>query len=159
MYFILPGLLICFSTMNVDSGFRLGPLPGVKQGHIASVRDVSGNILRCPQISGLSAASKSVPTVGGRGLQRTSWRSFSFRNILLATIPISTALWLVFSFFKSGPVNAATSTVPWDLYGRVPFDDWMFSTWTLTDPNLLKRSFVECVRVSSLDCRPDVSAD
>lgn len=33
----------------------------------------------------------------------------------------------------------------WDLYGRVPYDDWLFSTWTLSDPNLLKRSFVEAV--------------
>jgi len=33
----------------------------------------------------------------------------------------------------------------WDLYGRVPYDDWLFSTWALSDPNLLKRSFVEAV--------------
>ena len=33
----------------------------------------------------------------------------------------------------------------YDLYGRVPLDDWLFSTWRLTDPNLLKRSYVECV--------------
>ena len=33
----------------------------------------------------------------------------------------------------------------WDLYGRVPNDDWLFSTRSLTDPNLLKRSFVETI--------------
>jgi hypothetical protein len=33
----------------------------------------------------------------------------------------------------------------WDLYGRIPHDDWIFNMWTLTDPNLLKRSFVEVI--------------
>lgn len=34
----------------------------------------------------------------------------------------------------------------WDLYGRVPFDDWIFSTARLTNPEILKRSIVEVVR-------------
>ena len=34
----------------------------------------------------------------------------------------------------------------WDLYGRVPHDDWLFTNWRLTDPNLLKRSLAECIR-------------
>ena len=33
----------------------------------------------------------------------------------------------------------------WDLYGRVPFDDFLFQTSNLIDPYLLKRSFVEAV--------------
>eukprot|EP01031_Cornospumella_fuschlensis_P037818 gene37818-45941_t len=33
----------------------------------------------------------------------------------------------------------------WDLYGRVPFDDWLFTTERLIDPNLLKKSYVEAV--------------
>jgi len=33
----------------------------------------------------------------------------------------------------------------WDLYGRIPHDEWIFNMWTLTDPNLLKRSFVEVI--------------
>ena len=40
--------------------------------------------------------------------------------------------------------NAANSNV-WDMYGRVPYDDWLFTTSRLADPNLLKRSFVEVV--------------
>eukprot|EP00128_Syssomonas_multiformis_P013998 Colp12_sorted_trinity150504_noHs@4283 len=33
----------------------------------------------------------------------------------------------------------------WDIFGRVPYDDWLFTTSKLTDPNLLKRSFVEAI--------------
>lgn len=33
----------------------------------------------------------------------------------------------------------------WDIYGRIPHDNWLYSMWTLTDPNLLKRSIVESV--------------
>lgn len=33
----------------------------------------------------------------------------------------------------------------WDLYGRVPNDDFLFTTGKLADPNLLRRSFVETV--------------
>jgi hypothetical protein len=31
----------------------------------------------------------------------------------------------------------------WDSVGRVPYDDYLFSTWALTDPNLLKRTIIE----------------
>ena len=44
------------------------------------------------------------------------------------------------------PRVVASSTVNgWDLYGRVPYDDWLFSTWKLTDKNLLRRSLTEKV--------------
>ena len=42
-------------------------------------------------------------------------------------------------------VLAANGAVVWDLYGRVPHDDWLFNMWTLTSPNLLKKSIVEAV--------------
>lgn len=35
----------------------------------------------------------------------------------------------------------------WDLYGRVPCDDFLFSTARLANPDLLKRSFAEAVRI------------
>ena len=41
--------------------------------------------------------------------------------------------------------NIKPSTTYWDLYGRVPYDDWLFTTSHLTNPDLLKRSFVEAV--------------
>jgi len=58
--------------------------------------------------------------------------------IALFAKPLSAAASPVAEFKKKGPVG-------WDLFGRVPYDDWMFSNWVLTDPNLLKRSFVEAI--------------
>jgi cbb3-type cytochrome oxidase subunit 3 len=59
----------------------------------------------------------------------------------------------VFSLFM--PLKKAiadtTSTISgWDLYGRVPYDDFLFSSWRLTDPNILKRSFAEAVNENSI---------
>lgn len=34
----------------------------------------------------------------------------------------------------------------WDLFGRVPNDDFLFRTSTLVNPQLLTRSFTETVR-------------
>ena len=51
---------------------------------------------------------------------------------------------LLFMFSESA--SAAVGSVKgWDLYGRVPNDDWLFSTWRLTDPNFFKRSLAETV--------------
>jgi hypothetical protein len=33
----------------------------------------------------------------------------------------------------------------WDLFGRVMHDDWLFTNRALTDPNLMKRSFLESI--------------
>jgi hypothetical protein len=44
-------------------------------------------------------------------------------------------------------VGHANPTIGWDLYGRVPYDDSLFSTHKLISKDLLKRSFVEAVRV------------
>lgn len=48
--------------------------------------------------------------------------------------------------WKSKAVQAAPKTLRgWDLYGRVPYDDWLFSNDKLLDPNLLRPSFVEAI--------------
>lgn len=80
----------------------------------------------------------------------------SFQNILRR---ILLGLLSVFVGIRVPRVLAATSKsypIPklygWDLYGRVPYDDSMFSSWHLSDPNILKRSIVEEV-VSEI---PDV---
>ncbi|RYH26033.1 hypothetical protein EON65_14905 [archaeon] len=46
---------------------------------------------------------------------------------------------------KVSAAAAKSSIKGWDLYGRVPFDDWLFSTERLINPNLLKKSYVEAV--------------
>ena len=51
---------------------------------------------------------------------------------------------VLLSFSKA--VSAASSFVKgFDLYGRIPYDDWLFSTVRLVDADLLKRSFVETI--------------
>lgn len=48
--------------------------------------------------------------------------------------------------------KALASTAPvlgkivgWDLFGRVPHDEWLFTNKALTNPDLLKRTFLEAV--------------
>ena len=50
-------------------------------------------------------------------------------------------------FFSISNVFAANmpGIKGWDLYGRVPYDDWLFSTWSLTSKHLLKQSLTEIV--------------
>lgn len=43
-------------------------------------------------------------------------------------------------------VTDASKIKGWDIYGRVPNDDWLFSSWRLTDPNLFKRTLAETVK-------------
>lgn len=72
-----------------------------------------------------------------------------FNSIFLKSLKFATALFTsLFSLF-SLRLSSASAVVKgvnvYDLYGRVPHDNWLFTTWRLTDPNLLKRSYVECV--------------
>ena len=46
----------------------------------------------------------------------------------------------------SSVVSSVNKVKGWDLFGRVPHDDWLFTNWRLTDPDLLKRSIVESVQ-------------
>lgn len=51
------------------------------------------------------------------------------------------------AFWNRQPVTLApTNENERLLFGRVPFDDWMFTNWKLTDPNLYKRTYLESVR-------------
>uniref|UniRef100_A0A7S0XDE2 Uncharacterized protein n=1 Tax=Chromulina nebulosa TaxID=96789 RepID=A0A7S0XDE2_9STRA len=54
--------------------------------------------------------------------------------------PITSALSkLTSSISQSSTING------WDLYGRVPFDDFIFKTSNLIDNNLLRRSMTEAI--------------
>ena len=56
------------------------------------------------------------------------------------------AVWAaLFKLSKKAVASGGSSIKGWDLYGRVPNDEWLFSNYALTDPDLLKRSFVETV--------------
>jgi len=70
-------------------------------------------------------------------------------SIPALTLRVRTAIIAFFMALLTIPKTAiATSTKikGWDLYGRVPNDDWLFSTWRLTDPNLYKRSLAETLK-------------
>ena len=45
----------------------------------------------------------------------------------------------------SAAVGVKTKLKGWDLYGRVPYDDWLFTNDKLLDPNLFRKSIVEAV--------------
>eukprot|EP01041_Mallomonas_annulata_P011079 gene11079-23163_t len=65
----------------------------------------------------------------------------TFQSVFLASV----------AFFLSIPPKIAhaaqeAAVKGWDLYGRVPNDDWLFSNWRLTDPNMLKRTLTETLR-------------
>ena len=68
---------------------------------------------------------------------------FKHLTILLSTILLFTKQ--AFAASSTAAYKSSTASNGWDIYGRVPYDDWLFSTWRLTDPNLLRRSYVECV--------------
>ena len=46
---------------------------------------------------------------------------------------------------SSSTTNKLMTIKGWDLFGRIPHDNWLFTNWRLTDPNLLKRSIHESV--------------
>ncbi len=54
---------------------------------------------------------------------------------------------ILLSFFLFSKAAFAKSKIfGWDLYGRVPYDDFLFSNKNLLDPDLFKRSMVEAVK-------------
>jgi hypothetical protein len=62
--------------------------------------------------------------------------------------PISVNLADISKMFKElskRSTNKAVNTDMIDIYGRVPYDDFLFTNWKLTDPDLLRRSFPEAV--------------
>ena len=70
---------------------------------------------------------------------------FKHITVILTTIFVLTKQ----AFAASTAIyKSSTASNGWDIYGRVPYDDWLFTNWRLTDPNLLRRSYVECVSSS-----------
>lgn len=57
-------------------------------------------------------------------------------------------------FLRKYAQEAPLVTEGWDLWGRLPNDDWLFSTYRLTDPDLLKPTLVEAVSAALLPSLP-----
>jgi hypothetical protein len=61
------------------------------------------------------------------------------------------------TFFVNNARAAFGSAIRgWDLYGRVPYDDWLFKTENLISSDLLKRSYVEAVSCTYFCCMPQI---
>jgi hypothetical protein len=63
----------------------------------------------------------------------------------LRTLSPLAILLTLLGFSKPTLAAAKGGTGSWGLYGRVPHDDWLFTTARLASPSLLKRSIVEAV--------------
>ena len=107
------------------------------------------------RVSKLSLPSTTTATSSGCPITAiknkfSSVKSFvSNKNYKTTAIILIVLLGSIFLPGKFHRVNAAimnnVNIKGWDLYGRIPHDDWIFNMWTLTDPNLLKRSFAEVI--------------
>jgi len=58
---------------------------------------------------------------------------------------VGTLSLVVLAFSRAARAASGVAIRGFDLFGRMPYDDFLFSTSRLVDPNLLKRSFVEAV--------------
>ena len=79
-------------------------------------------------------------------------KHFHFKNFIAFGAKLIGILSLsIFTFGSKAIAGVPGSSIPtkgWDLYGRVPHDDFLFSTSALISSKLLKRSIVEAVRFS-----------
>jgi hypothetical protein len=110
--------------------------------------NLATNDAKCNQGFQMRAAVRdnhcSTTTGAISSLQKSMVALKEFAKPIFASFAVLVAV--VIAPAKALAASAAAKVKGWDLYGRVPYDDWLFSNWRLTDPNLLKRSFVEAVR-------------
>ena len=83
--------------------------------------------------------SQSKPSSWGKIISSNS------RLLSKIIVPIASMILGVRTAFAS----SASKLHGWDLYGRVPYDDWIFTNDNLLNPNLFKRSMIEAVRAST----------
>ena len=114
---------------------------------VISAYNVKFSSIRRYPISRLSTSSnKETESI----LQRKLSAPFLIPKYRITQKPLFSFVKLLFASLVSfliSPIKAyATTNINgWDLYGRVPHDDWLFRTKALMDSNLLKRSIVESV--------------
>lgn len=109
----------------------------------------------CTLLIALSVASSFLITagLGGRTTSNVKMRGvISTVNAVKPVSPVTRlAGKLTTQIMLSGgawPVSAVQTPLVaagWDLYGRVPHDEWLFATHKLVDKDILKKSFVEAV--------------
>ena len=118
--------------------------------NIAQKRQItSSTIVRnSPVFSQFNAVSPYGPTSNNNKHNSIITKLFNINLFKHLTILLSTILLFTkkaFAAASTATYKSSTASNGWDIYGRVPYDDWLFTNWRLTDPNLLRRSYVECV--------------
>ena len=108
----------------------------------------------------LSSSIKEKASFPAILLSKTTYFLSKWRSVLSSRNFISASLaWIAMIISTGFPRRAIAATAVdslsragtilnpsgWDLFGRVPFDDFLFSTWQLTEPNLLRRTMQEAV--------------
>lgn len=160
-------LLICFGYLSVVDSFhhlytnvRISS-KAIVDLHCVRPRDSAfrkHSLLRCMGNSDVSSRAPQNPT--SNQVEKIA-SSFSRRIAPLRTLlqkPLLVVIMAASGLLCYGKAAVAAISNPaskgtikgWDLFGRVPNDDWLFSTGRLVNPNLLKRSFPEAV--SSVHC-------
>lgn len=112
--------------------------------HIKSTKTINfKSKVFCPRIQTMTngnSISNIITTTTQFKLTKSSSRLNNTMKFILSFITIL--------LFNTKKVFAASiETIKgWDLYGRVPNDDWLFNTWRLTDPSFYKRSLAETLK-------------
>lgn len=90
---------------------------------------------------------KAVPIRSFLSSARKTLKDLSNRvhkQVFLPFFIIASALYAFLS--RAVVVHAKSAGISgWGLYGRIPYDDWLFSTDKLIDRNLLRKSLIEAV--------------
>lgn len=151
-------ILLLFITLC--DGFRYQPAAQIHRRHDYLQKDFQPNQLHTKRhihIRSIYRGFPSTVSLGDSGrssfclsgsTHRTFWSTCK-DSLHIVTGMVATAL-------LPQSAIAATTTLTttaikdakikgWDLYGRVPYDDWLFTNDKLLDPNLLKPSIVEAV--------------
>lgn len=115
--------------------------------HRPAIRKLCGGTSPVLQRREVSLPALSVNDDGARGESGDLHTSVRFLGRLRRKIGLGLmAAWAAFLKVPRKAVASGGNAIKgWDLYGRVPNDEWLFGNYALTDPNLLKRSFVETV--------------
>lgn len=134
--FSLQSMSMSNQQMDVKKNKNRIPLPALIMSYIERVRIMTSSknmISMIQKYSAICAIFLSTLLLNSRSALASTLRNP--RSALTSTLAAAV------------PVLKSASVKGWDLFGRVPHDDWLFTTRALTDKSLLKRSFLESVRL------------
>ena len=140
-------LVICLIHSNSAFQFKQSSKNSIAS-HVYRPKSLLTKILST-QESNFPVISK--PKFGHNFINFIPKNSIPWRRVTTMFQALIASLVLLSLRVSSGIARAADGAIKgWDLFGRVPNDDWLFSNWRLTDPNLFKRSLTETVRYTTI---------